>query len=377
MNIKYYLFGFILILSVPLSSVAQQTTTHSIEKGETLFSIAKKYNLEVSQLKEWNNLSANDLVVGQSIIVGKQNASSGAASGSESEAAQTHTVASGETLFSISKQYQVTIAELKSWNDISSNNLSVGATLRIYPSETPADAEQSIVAENEAQQNSYYVVKNNDSLFKIARNHGMSVDELKKLNNLSSSTIRVGQRLTVRSVSSTPSISSSEGSSAQGNFTSHRVSGGSTTVAELSQKFQMDEEEFRALNPGVGSDGLQNGQQVTVLAPPSKYFDNPYLKKKTSASMNSLGSVTVSHYPDTAKASPTTSGELYNPDALTAAHANIALGSVIFVQGGNSAHGVFVRINDRISGDGIKLSAVAWNTLKLSGTTASATIYQN
>lgn len=93
--------------------------------------------------------------------------------------------------------------------------------------------------------------------------------------------------------------------------------------------------------------------------------------------MNSLGSVTVSHYPNEAKATPTTSGELYNPDALTAAHANIALGSVIFIQGVNAPHGIFVRINDRISGDGLKLSAAAWNTLEFSEPTASATIYQN
>ncbi|MCW9706997.1 LysM peptidoglycan-binding domain-containing protein [Fodinibius salsisoli] len=375
MNVKSCLLGLALIISVPLSSVAQQTTTHSIQKGETLFSIAEKYNVEVEQLKKWNNLSANELSVGQSIIVRKE----GTVTADESTTgkAQTHTVSSGETLFSISKKYQVSIAELKSWNDLAANNLSVGQTLTIYPSTVVDKPQQSIVTNQETQQNTYYVVKNNDSLFKIARNHGMSVSELKKLNNLSSNTIRVGQQLTVRSVSSTPSISSAETSSAQGKFMTHRVSRGSTTVADLTEKFRMDEEEFRVLNPGIGSSQLRNGQQVTVLAPPSKSFKNPYVKKSSPSSMNSLGTVSVSHYQDADKASPTTNGELYNPDALTAAHANIALGSVIFVKGANTPHGVFVRINDRISGDGLKLSAAAWNALDLSGTTAAATIYQN
>lgn len=374
MHIKLYILGLTLVFSLPLSSIAQQTSTHSIQKGETLFSIAKKYNVEVEQLKKWNDLTANDLSVGQSIIVGK---GPGTPSDSESESGnvRNHTVTSGETLFSISKKYQVTIAELKSWNDLSANNLSVGQTLRIYPSESVDQPQQSIVSENETQQNTYYVVKNNDSLFKIARNHSMTVNELKKLNNLSSNTIRVGQQLTVRSVSSTPSISS-EASSAQGKFITHRVSG-STTVADLANKFQMDTEEFRALNPGIGSSQLRNGQQVIILAPPSKSFKNPYVKKSSPTSMNSLGKVTVSHYQNSDQASPTTNGELYNPNALTAAHANIALGSVIFVKGPNSPHGVFVRINDRISGDGLKLSAAAWNTLQLSGSTATATIYQN
>ena len=356
-----------------MALVAQNNTSHTIKKGETLFSIAKKYNVEVDQLKQWNNLSADQLSIGNTLIIKKPSETNGQST--KADTSQTHTVKDDETLFSISKKYQVTIAELKSWNDLSSNNLTVGQTLKIFPSEKPAQPEQPVATDKETQQNSYYVVKNNDSLYGIARKHGMSVSQLKKLNNLSSSTIQVGQKLTVASTSSAPSVSSTNSSSAQGKFITYTVKEGDISISELAKKFQMDEEEFRALNTGLHSSTLRNGQEVSVLAPPSKKFKNPYLKN--SRSMNNLGMVRVSQYEQKPAASTTTSGELYNPQALTGAHSSIALGSVIFVQDPNSLYGVFVRINDRISGNDLKVSKAAWEALHISGSSGKATIYQN
>lgn len=362
----------IFVLCLPLYLSAQSATTHTIQKGETLFGIAEKYDIEVTQLKRWNDITEDQLSVGQSLIVSKETEETDS---SASQETQTHTVETGETLFSVSKQYQITIAELKAWNDLSSENLKVGQTLTIHPSESVDQQDLSITTENEAEQNTSYLVKNDDSLYKIAQKHGMSVDKLKKLNNLTSNTIRVGQQLSVRSSSAPPSVTSSVTSSPQGKFITHKISGGSTTISELTEKFRMDEEEFRALNTDIGSDQLRNGQEVTVLTPSDKTFKNPYVKN--SSSMNSLGNVSVSPYDTDDKTTPTTSGDLYNPDALTGAHSNIALGSIIFVKNPDYSHGVFVRINDRISGDGLKLSTAAWNTLQFSGTSASAMIYQN
>lgn len=373
-NRTYFLAGIVgIILAsfvlLPGVSLAQ-TTTHTVQQGETLFNIADQYNVEVEQLEAWNDINANELSVGTELIIRPTSSSNQ----EQDEDPVIHTVKDNETFFSISKQYNVTIAELKSWNNIESNNLNVGQQLTIYPPETSASGEESITTEEDTQTNTYYTVKNNDSLFKIAQEHGMTVDQLKELNNLSSNTIRVGQRLTVRATSSTPSVASTASSSAQGQFTNHRVSG-STSISDLVEKFEMDEEEFHALNPDITSSTLRNGQEVTVLAPPSKTFENPYAKN--SSSMENLGSISVSSYQQKAKATPTTSGELYNPDALTGAHSNIALGSVIFVENPDYPHGIFVRINDRITGDGLKLSAAAWDVLNYSGSSGSATIFQN
>jgi LysM repeat protein len=349
-------------------SLWAQNTTHTVQQGETLFSIAQQYDAEVDQIRAWNNLSGNELAVGQTLIVNKSGA----------DEAITHTVQSKETLFSISKQYNVRIAELKRWNELSNNNLEIGQELTIYPSQAADQQQQSIVVDKETQQNTYYVVKSGDSLYEIANEHDMTLEELKTLNNLSSNTIRVGQRLTVRGdPAPPPSVSESSESvqsSPQGKFVVYTVSGSSVSIQEILNKFQMDEQEFRALNPGVSASTFQAGRKLTVLAPPTESYKNPYL---SSSNLQDLGATSVSKYSESEKAKPTTSGELYNPADLTAAHSNISLGSVIFIKNKQNQKGIYVRINDRHSGNGLKLSSAAWQALNFNSSMPTVTIYQN
>jgi rare lipoprotein A len=113
---------------------------------------------------------------------------------------------------------------------------------------------------------------------------------------------------------------------------------------------------------------------VTVLAPPSKTYKNPYV---VNANMQDLGSTSVTKYSEKSNAEPTTSGELYNSDALTAAHSNISLGSVIFIKNTENEKGIYVRINDRNSGNNLKLSAAAWKALDFRSSQPTVTIYQD
>jgi rare lipoprotein A (peptidoglycan hydrolase) len=84
----------------------------------------------------------------------------------------------------------------------------------------------------------------------------------------------------------------------------------------------------------------------------------------------------VFRYSNSDIANPTTSGELYNPNQLTAAHPNIALGKVIYIENPSTNNGIFVKINDRHSGDGLKLSSSAYEMLDFSSIEqARVTIY--
>lgn len=364
------LYRLLLFLSLVLlgttSLTLAQSQTHTVKQGETLFSIAQQYDIEVEQIREWNNLRGNELSVGQTLLV----------STPTSDSAITHTVQRQETLFSISKQYNVSIAEIKSWNNLSGNNLKVGQELTIYPSETNNQEQQSLVVSNETQRNSYYTVKSGDSLYKIAKEHDMTVDQLKSLNNLTSNTIRVGQQLTVRSKATPPPsvVDDDIKSSPQGKFMTHTVSGGNKSLQDILNSFRMDEQEFRALNPSIDGNKIKNGSKITVLAPPSRTYKNPYLM---SSSLQDLGSTAVSQYSKSERGNPTTNGELHNPDDLTAAHSNISLGSIIYIKNNDNDRGVYVRINDRHSGNGLKLSSAAWQTLNFTGNLPTVTIYQN
>jgi rare lipoprotein A (peptidoglycan hydrolase) len=202
----------------------------------------------------------------------------------------------------------------------------------------------------------------------------MTINELKTLNDLSSNTIRIGQRLTVRSNTAPPSVARTAKSSPQGKFLIYEVSDGTISLQNLLKKFKMTKQEFQALNPTVKETNFHSGRKLTVLAPPNRKYENPYLSE---ANLQNLGETAVTKYGNSEAAKPTTSGELYSPNALTAAHPNISLGSVIFIKNPENQKGIYVRINDRNSGNGLKLSLTAWQTLDFKSSSPKVTIYQN
>ncbi|MDR9418502.1 LysM peptidoglycan-binding domain-containing protein [Gracilimonas sp.] len=293
----------------------------------------------------------------------------------------TYTVKQGDTLYGISKSLDVTIAELQEWNNLSGNEIELGQELVYYiPQEDsdgtdlPEENGQSLVNQSPETQNVFYTVKSGDTLYQIARDHDMTIDQLKELNNLTSNTLRIGQQLAVKKgAEAPPSVSRfSEESSPQGVFTVYEMQRGETAT-ELFDRFKMTQDEFKKLNPELNIDRLATGQEVTVLLPPSQNYENPFLQK---ANLQDLGRVPVFTYQSSESGETTTNGELYDPQALTAAHSNISLGSIIFVENTESGNGVYVRINDRITNSGLKLSEKAFSILKLSNAAQPAvTIY--
>lgn len=363
----------ILIITVDLLSAQQvNDQTHSVEAGETLFSISRLYDIPVSDLRSWNQLETDNLRPGQELRL---------APPSEEERT-IHRVEAGESLFAISRMYNVTIAEIQQWNNLDDTALEAGRELVIYQSEVrqtdqtppPSISEMEQMAEEErtsivrqmedsGSNSESYLVRSGDTLYQIARDHDMTVNELRQLNNLTGDMLRVGQRIMVRRVRTAPSVAEgAENSTPQGKFATYRVQRGDT-FQDLLRRFKMSESELMALNPGMNRSTVAQGQQLTVLLPPTRNFDNPYRK---DANLEDLGTVPVTQYQDMDRSSPTTSGELYNPEQLTAAHSNMALGNVIYIENPSTNRGVFVRVNDRQSGDGLKLSHKAFEMLQFS-----------
>jgi membrane-bound lytic murein transglycosylase D len=103
----------------------------------------------------------------------------------------THKIRSGESLGSIANKYNTTIVNLRKWNNIKGNNIQAGKTLKIYGASAPAVQNTS-----KASNSGYYTVKSGDSLFSIARQFpGVSVEDLKKWNDISSDAIQPGMKL--------------------------------------------------------------------------------------------------------------------------------------------------------------------------------------
>lgn len=365
---------FFLMQTAAIAQNQEQTPdTHTVQPGETLFSISRMYDVSVNELQTWNSLESNALQPGQKLRV-----SPPAGSGSV-----THVVEAGESLFGISRMYNVTIAEIQQWNNLSGTTIEAGNRLIIYPSEPANETDEQLppsISEMEQMDDEErtsivrrieetsggsdtYVVRSGDNLTQIARRFDMTVNELRALNGLQSDMLRVGQRLSVKKLQTPPSIAEgAEDSTPQGRFTSYRIRSGENLQTVLN-RFNMTEQEFTALNPGLNLNGVSSGQQITVLLPPTRNYNNPFRK---GADLEDLGTIPVFPYTRGDHTSPTTSGELYNPESLTAAHSNIVLGSIIYVENPANNTGVFVRINDRHSGDGLKLSEKAYAMLNFS-----------
>ena len=146
-----------------------------VKSGDTLWSIARKYNLSVNELKALNNLSSNVLSVGQRLIVGK-------------ESSNDYVVSAGDTLWAIARKFNVSVDDIKALNNLSSNNLSIGMILKM-----------PLYSNKQNEETNVYVVKSGDSLWSIARMFNSTVDEIKSLNSLKSNVLRIGQRLVVPS----------------------------------------------------------------------------------------------------------------------------------------------------------------------------------
>ena len=354
----------------------QEKPTHTVKSGETLFQISRMYNVAVNDLRKWNQLQSDQLSVGQILrVVAPEQVDVAGQRGGRT----THLVAPGETLFSISKMYGVTVAELRAWNELQGSDLAVGQELLIEQADGSAGgavnaggadrppAEQStesiLESGEELQKTRFHTVKSGETLTSIARMYDMTVTELRRLNDKTSDRLGIGQRLVVHEiVTAPPSVSEDVSKSTpQGMFTLYTVQRGES-VETLLERFELSLRQLQALNPDTDLNEIRPGRQLTILLPPSKTFPNPYLR---DSNIESMGSIWVFPYEDDERANTTTSGELYHPDELTGAHATLPLGSVIFIRSEKTDRSSFVRINDRHTEKGLKLSGRAFDVLKL------------
>lgn len=157
----------------------------------------------------------------------------------------------------------------------------------------------------------------------------------------------------------------------RGRFTGHTV-GRNERLSAILERYQMDEADFRALNPGLQQRTPRAGEEVFVYEPPTQVARNPYLAGGMGGDEEGVEVALV--YVDADKGKLTASGELYNPASLTVGHPSIALGSILYVVNPATRRGIYVRVNDRIEDDGIMLSAAAARALEVSAARADKLI---
>lgn len=153
-------------------------STYTVKKGDTLYGIANKYNTTISELKALNNLTSNTLTIGKILKLPTSN---------KQPNNNTYMVQPGDTLYKIASLNNTTVDILKELNNLTSNTLSIGQQLTL-PSKEIIEVPSTTIN---------YTIKSGDTLYGIAKQYNTTVENIKKLNNLTSNTLSIGNMLKI------------------------------------------------------------------------------------------------------------------------------------------------------------------------------------
>lgn len=217
---------------VPLSG----SDYYVVKKGDTLWSIARAYGLTVDKLKSLNNLTGNNLTIGDSLIVKDSNGNSDNSSSVDNN--KYYIVKKGDSLYSIARRNNMTVDELKSLNNLTSNILSIGQKL--------------IISRGSNVPNNVYVVKKGDTLWSIANNFNVSVNDLKNANNKSNNTLSIGEQLIIPGKSTGENVST----------TIYTVKSGDNLYS-IARRYNVTVNEIKSLN-NLSSNLLSIGQKLSI-----------------------------------------------------------------------------------------------------------------
>jgi membrane-bound lytic murein transglycosylase D len=180
----------------------QASDFYEVQKGDNLFSIAKKFNVSIEDLKKWNNLEDLNVQLGSKLALANKEESAIAEAPKTETKIVEHKVKKGEYLGTIAKKYNVTVAEIKEWNSLEDNNVKLGETLIVSKKEVAVSEAKSSkkedIAANERSEAKLYYVKKGDSLFSIAKKYpGVTISDIKKWNGIKNESLKPGMKLKI------------------------------------------------------------------------------------------------------------------------------------------------------------------------------------
>lgn len=209
-----------------------------VQKGDTLWNISKKLDTSVDEIKRLNNLNSNLLYIGQVLKVPSFMTAE--------DSNIIYVVKSGDNLYNIAKAYNTTVNDIKSFNNLSSDKLSIGQIIKIPESTSIVTPSEDEVINEE----SVYVVKKGDTLYSIAKMFNTTVDNLKELNSIVTDILTIGTKLII------------PGGNLLSDIIIHTVKKGDS-LWSLANKYNTTVDAIKQLN-NLMSDLLVEGQDLQV-----------------------------------------------------------------------------------------------------------------
>lgn len=197
------------IIKIPVHSAGKQNQqiTHIVGAKETLYGLSKQYNVSVEALQNANSeILAGGLQVGQELII-PQNSANLSKTEITASSKVTHQVVAKESLFSIARQYNVSVQDLENLNkDLLQNGLQIGQTIAIPNKRKTLDGRVRVIN----QETVFHVVEAKETKFSIAKKYGISIDQLESQNPEIVNGLVVGNKLAINAKEIKPTNESEE-----------------------------------------------------------------------------------------------------------------------------------------------------------------------
>ena len=188
-------------------SVAATTASfYVVQKGDNLSNIAKKFNITVADIQEWNKLANNNVQLGASLQVVKNATNKEEVAVAPERKDIQYVVQKGDNLGNIAKKFGASLDDLKQWNNLVSNSIALGSTLIVAKNEIAIVTNKATVASfkkkddftTPAKKEAEYYVKKGDSLYSISKKYpGVTISDLKKWNDISGEELKPGMKLKI------------------------------------------------------------------------------------------------------------------------------------------------------------------------------------
>lgn len=240
---------------------------YKVKKGDTISGIAKKYHISVAELKKWNGLTNNNIKAGQTLKLYSTESTDKLVESTTSPKSNVvyHKIKQGETLGGIAELYKVSASNIREWNDINGNKIIAGTTLKIYSDYSPR-----VVSNNVSQKTDFtsesinHQIQSGETIIGISELYGVSVEDIKRWNNLSSSKIVAGKTLIIYSngnsnnkiVSNTTILENSK------NSTIHKVKKGET-LGGIAEIYKVSVSSIQQLN-SISGNKIIVGQELKI-----------------------------------------------------------------------------------------------------------------
>ena len=189
-------------LTIPSTLGTNPNTTfiYTVKKGDNLYNIAKKYNTTISEITKLNNLKTNNLSIGQQLKIPETYTKEEKMT---MPVYINYNVKKGDSLYSIANKYNTTVDMIMKDNGLSKTTLQIGQNLKIRIIGDNIEIEECFGEEytppstTQTNTQNYYIVKKGDSLYSIAKKFNTTIDNIKNKNNLKNNLLTIGQKIII------------------------------------------------------------------------------------------------------------------------------------------------------------------------------------